>query len=108
MRFDYPKPLDETDKMVLGEWGDPESAVDAVLIHGRGMLVQAEGIVFAYDDDGKLFVNGEIFSPVPLSEASLICDSRCILPETLDSSETLKSLLLKLVSLGYLYGCDKV
>jgi hypothetical protein len=110
-RFNYPKPLDEEDKLLLGEWGGAEAAVNAVMKQNRGMLVQAEGVVFAYDQSGRLFVNGELFETgaCELKLLSLVCDSRFVTGETLGEyfNEDVEILLTELVSAGYLYGCDE-
>ncbi|GMI31237.1 hypothetical protein TrRE_jg11368 [Triparma retinervis] len=112
VRLDYPRPLDDEDKLVLGEWGDAEAAVEAVLKQNRGMLVQAEGVVFAYDQKERLFVNGEVFETgsCESKHLSLVCDSRFVTGETLkgyEENEDFVNLLRDLVSVGYLYGCDE-
>ena len=80
-RFDYPSHLDSSDTDLLGVWGDPQSAVRSVFEKNRGFLVQAEGVVFAYNEAGALFVNGDKFEVDTVDDARRICDNRCITGE---------------------------
>lgn len=79
VRIDYPIPLEDTmgeaddgsiEDLPDEEWGDAKSTVQSVLA-GKGVLYQAEGIVFAYSSvpskvlngrtSHRFFVNGEMW-----------------------------------------------
>ncbi|GMI01015.1 hypothetical protein TrVE_jg6233 [Triparma verrucosa] len=103
-RMDYPQPAGEEQ----GLWGDPEAAVSSILDAGRGMLFQAEGLTFAYNEKGDLFIDGNHFPGISTRVSRIICDNRCLTQSHFEHllPDLPRALLKDLVSRGFLYGCD--
>ena len=103
-RMDYPQPAGEEQ----GLWGDPEAAVSSILDAGRGMLFQAEGLTFAYNEKGDLFIDGNHFPGISTGVSRIICDNRCLTQSHFEHllPDLPRALLTDLVSRGFLYGCD--
>ena len=131
MRLDYPVPLDDVDdeyKKELGAWGDPSSAVEAMM-NGEGVLYVAEGVALAYshldlEKVCRLFIDGKMMEiALDAGDDEADCEDRLVLNlvehlvndrqlcstsfKTKFTMTKMRKTLEHLVQDGYLYGISE-